>query len=173
MKRIRYPLAHLSPAKDQLLGIEIIRESVVTRDIQPLLQKLNWLSSSREACLHWEGKLTFFFQGWDDDPRETAEISDIRVYFQAVTAQWPYWLHFGEKVGDTVFHVLRLLCEGLYVRRESGMALWAFDDRDAVDDQIDKLLHRQQALYRRFGLPKTMAERIAQEVAQLMANTLH
>lgn len=80
---------------------------------------------------------------------------------------------FQRKGRDTVMHVLRLLCEGLYVRRESGMALWAFVDRDAVDDQIDKLLHRHQALYRRFGLPKSMAERIAQEVAQLMANTLH
>lgn len=149
-----------------------MRESVVTRDIQPLLQKLTWLSSSREACLHWEGKLTFFFQGWDDDPRETAEIADIRAYFQAVTAQWPYWLHFSEKVGDTVFHVLRLLCEGLYVRRESGMVTWAFDDMNEVTVQLLKLFSGQNALYDRFDLPESLNERVSQEVAELVGNSL-
>jgi hypothetical protein len=172
MTSIRYPLAHLSPAKDQLVAIAIMRESVVTRDIHPLLEKLSWLSSSREACIHWEGKLTFYFEGWDDDPRETAEIAEIRAFFQAVTAQWPYWLHFSEKVGDTVMHVLRLLGEGLFVRRESGVVTWAFDDMDEVAVQLLMLFSGQNALYDRFDLPESMNERISQEVAQLVENTL-
>ena len=79
----RYPLARLSPAKDELLAIEITRESVDQCDIQPMLEKLEFLSETREGALLWEGKLAVYFAGWDRDPRETAEIPEIRVYFRS------------------------------------------------------------------------------------------
>ena len=172
MRPLKYPLAHHSPAKDQLLAIAIPRESVMTRDLQPLLMKLNLLSESREAALQWEGKLTFYFDGWDLDPRETAEIPEIRAFFQSVTAEWPYLLHFSEKVGDTVLHVLRLLCHGKYVRRQPGIATWAFADFAEVQHVLLQLFAGQNGMYDRFGLPEKMNERITQEVAQLIENTL-
>ncbi|HSO82358.1 hypothetical protein [Thiocapsa sp.] len=59
----KYPLARLSPAKDDILIIAIRRESVVTGDIKPMLEKLTALSSTRKAALEWEGTLTFVFEG--------------------------------------------------------------------------------------------------------------
>lgn len=38
--------------------------------------------------------LSFSFDGWDQDPREIAEIPECRQFLQAVHGQWPYWLHF-------------------------------------------------------------------------------
>jgi hypothetical protein len=172
MRAIQYPLAHHSPAKDQLLVIEIRRKSVATGNIQPLLEKLHELTASREACIQWEGKLTFYFAGWKHDPRETAEIPEIRAFFQGVTAEWPYWMHFSEKVGDTVMHVLRLLCPGEYVQRQPGRVTWAFTDPAEMGTQLLGLFERQQRLYARFALPDSMNERIAEEVAQLIENTL-
>ena len=72
--------------------------------------------------------MTFFFSGYDDDPRETAEIPEIRAWFSELTGEFPYWLHFIEKEGDTMFHVLRLLCAGHVERFEGGMVGWRFDD---------------------------------------------
>ena len=172
MRASKYPLADHSPAKEQLLAIVIARESVVTGDTAPLLQKLGFLSESREAAMQWEGRLTFSFDGWDFDPRETAEIPEIRSFFQSLTAEWPYWLHFSEKVGDTVLHVLRLLCRGKYVRRQPGIATWAFADIAEVQQVLLQLFCGQNVMYDRFGLPETMNERITQEVAQLIENTL-
>ncbi len=172
MRASKYPLADHSPAKEQLLAIVIARESVITGDTAPLLEKLGFLSESREAAMQWEGRLTFSFDGWDFDPRETAEIPEIRSFFQSLTAEWPYWLHFSEKVGDTVLHVIRLLCHGKYVRRQPGIATWAFADFAEVQQVLLQLFCGQNVMYDRFGLPETMNERITQEVMQLIENSL-
>lgn len=171
MKPLKYPLAHLSPAKDDLVVIEIARESVVTGEIQYTLEKLNWLSASREACFKWEGTLTFYFDGWLHDPRETAEIPEIRAFFRQVTEAWPYWFHFCEKVDDTLMHVLRLLCQGQYVRRQAGVVTWSFDDLSELTTQMMRLFSGQNRLYDHFGLPERMNERISQEIAQLVGNS--
>jgi hypothetical protein len=172
MPKPKYPRARLSPAKDQLLVIQINRESVVTNDVRPLLDKLSRLSASRAGALHWEGKLTFFFQGWDDDPRETAEIPEIRAFFLDATAEWPYWLHFCEKVGDTVPHVLRLLCRGHREQVRAGMVAWQFDDPHDISRQLLLLFGYMNDLYDRLDLPEEMNRRITEEVTQLIECSL-
>jgi len=69
-------------------------------------------------------------------------------------------------------HVLRLLCEGMYVGREPGMVTWAFDDVAEMQCQLQTLFTGQNKLYHRFDFPKEINERISQEVAQLIENTL-
>jgi hypothetical protein len=172
MHKPKYPRARLSPAKDQLLVIQITRESVVTNDVRPLLDKLGRLSASRAEALRWEGKLTFAFDGWDDDPRETAEIPEIRAYFLDATAEWPYWLHFCEKVGDTVLHVLRLLCRGHREQVRAGMVAWQFDDPQDISRQLLLLFGYTNELYDRLDLPEEMNRRITEEVAQLIESAL-
>jgi hypothetical protein len=162
----------LSPAKHEILAIAILRESVVKHDIRPLLDKLLPLAATREAAIAWEGKVTFFFDGWDHDPRETAEIPAIRSYFLDVTAEFPFWLHFVEKVGDTFWHVLRLLCRGRRVAVQGGMVGWRFEDPQDVARQVDLLLGYTYGMYERLDLPDAMAERVSQEVAQLIECSL-
>jgi hypothetical protein len=167
----KYPLARLSPAKGDILVIAITSESVMTGDIEPMLEKLTTLSSTHEAALKWEGTLTFVFEGWDDDPRETAEIPEIRTYFAALAEAWPYWLHFGEKVGDTIPHVLRLLCRGRYERPRPGLVGWRFEDFDEIKRVLSRLFCGQNVMYDRLALPEEINERIAQEIAQLIECT--
>ncbi len=164
----KYPLARLSPAKDDILIITITRESVMTCDIAPMQEKLTTLSSTREAALNWEGTVTFAFEGWDQDPRETAEIPEIRAYFAALTEAWPYWLHFGEKVCDTIPHVLRLLCRGRFERPRPDLVAWRFGDFDEIGRLLARLYCGQNAMYEKLGLPEELNERISQEVAQLI-----
>ena len=168
----RYPRARLSPAKDEILAIAITRESVVTHDIRPLLDKLLPLAATREAAIAWEGKVIFFFDGWDQDPRETAEIPEIRAYFLDVTAKFPYWFHFVEKVGDTFWHVLRLLCCGHRETVQGGMVGWRFEDPADLVRQVDLLLGYMNGLYDRLELPAAMNARVSQEVAQLIECSL-
>jgi hypothetical protein len=168
----KYPLARLSPVKDDILVIAISRESVMTGDIQPMLEKLTALSSTREAALQWEGSLTFIFEGWIDDPRETAEIPEIRAYFAALTEAWPHWLHFGEKVGDTIPHVLRLLCRGQCERSSSGLIGWRFADLNEIKHLVFRLFCGQNEMHDRLALPMEINDRISQEIAQLIECTL-
>jgi hypothetical protein len=172
MPKPKYPHARLSPAKDELLVIAITRDSVMTGNIRPLLDQLVPLAGSRDAAIAWEGKITFYFDGWDRDPRETAEIPEIRSYFLDVTAEFPYWFHFVEKVGDTFWHVLRLLCRGHMERVRPGLIAWRFDDPGGLVRQVQLLLDYMNQLYDRLELPETMNERISQEVAQLIECSL-
>lgn len=165
---IRYPRARLSPAKDELMILTIPRAHVEDGDTTLALQQLGFMTESRELAERWEGQVSFVFDGWQDDPRETAEIPEVRDYFVALTDSWPYWLHFGEKVGDTIPHVLRLLCRGHTEAIGPGLVGWAFDDLEEVRQQLLQLFVRQNGLYARLGLPEAMNERIAEEVAQLL-----
>ncbi|MBK1695407.1 hypothetical protein CKO09_11760 [Chromatium weissei] len=167
----RYPLARLSPAKDTLLVITISHESIVTGNLQPILAQLLSLSASTESALQWEGCLTVVFEGWDDDPRETAQIPEIRTYFRNLTEAWPYWWHYSEKVGDTFGHILRLLCSGQVVA-VGGMMGWRFTDMAEVSREVMGLFAHLNRLHADLGLDASMNERISQEIAQLIGVVL-
>ncbi len=72
---IRYPMARLSPAKTELVVIEFSRADIEANYLDTALARLQVLVDDNEAAEKWEGSATFFFSGWDDDPRETGEIS--------------------------------------------------------------------------------------------------
>jgi hypothetical protein len=169
---IKYPLARLSPTKQELILLAITRESVISNDIAPALNRLEALIDGNERAIESEGRLSFCFERWDDDPRETSEIPEIRAYFQALTVEFPYWIHIVEKVGDSFFHVMRLLCDGHYVRPQPGLVGWYFDDMPQLSNTVETLLTSMTELHLRLGLPVEIGQRISQEVAQLIECSL-
>ena len=169
---IRYPRARLSPAKDELMILAIPRDEVEAGDIAPIAEQLGFLSETPEMATRWEGRIGFVFEGWDDDPRESAEIPAIRGYFAELTQIWPYWLHFAEKVGDTVPHVLRLCCRGRIEAVEHNLVGWRFGDLDEVKREVERQFIEMNRLYAELGLPEAMRARVAEEVAQLLENAL-
>ncbi len=44
----------------------------------------------------------FGIEGWDDDPREIHTIPEIRRFYSAFHAAWPYWLYFCHLEVDTL-----------------------------------------------------------------------
>ncbi len=44
------------------------------------------------------GGVEILVQGYDDDPRELADIESVRKFFAAVTLAWPKWWHFVGRV---------------------------------------------------------------------------
>jgi len=170
---IRYPRARLSPAKGELMLLAIPRDEVEAGEIAPVAQQLGFLSETPEMAQRWEGRLGFVFEGWDDDPRETAEIPAIREYFAALTRAWPYWLHFAEKVGDTLPHVLRLCCGGRIEEVDPNLVGWRFADLAQVNREVERQFVEMNRLYAELDLPRAMKARVSEEVAQLLENALH
>jgi len=76
----RYPLARESTVKHDLVVIKIMRESVMDCDPSHMLKLLKNFTTTRPQIVAYEGRITFVFDGWDDNPRETAEIPEIRAY---------------------------------------------------------------------------------------------
>lgn len=69
---LRYPRARLSPAKQELAIIEFPRSDIEAGNTQTTLAMLAPMAASSEKAERFEGALTFYFSGWDEDPRETA-----------------------------------------------------------------------------------------------------
>lgn len=170
---IRYPRARLSPAKDELMILTIPRNEVEAFDVAPVAQQLGFLSETPEMAQRWEGRIGFVFVDWDDDPRETAEIPAIRDYFVALTRAWPYWLHFAEKVGDTLPHVLRLCCAGRIEQVAPNLFGWRFADLGEVKREVEAQFVEMNRLYADHELPQAMKQRVSEEIGQLLENALH
>lgn len=166
---ISYPKARLSPAKNELVVVEFARRHIESGDIAEMLEVLKLMAATRENAELFEGRVTFYFSGWDDDPRELAEIPELRAWFNKLTGEWPYWLHFVEKEGDTLFLALRLLSAGQYVRgRELGMVGWEFADLREFESKVLTLFGYMNGLYDKLGLPEEMNMRVSEEVGQLI-----
>ncbi|WP_242471051.1 hypothetical protein [Thiocystis violacea] len=116
--------------------------------------------------------MIFCFEGWDTDPRETAEIPEIRAYFETLTAAWPYWWPYIEKVGDTFPHVLRRLCGGRIESIQPGLVGWRFEDLGEVSQTVMWLFTGMNRLYGDLDLPEQNNERISEEIAELLRSTL-
>ncbi len=88
--------------------------------------------------------------------------------------EFPYWLHFVEKEGETLLHLFRLLCRGHIVRhdQEPGMVGWRFDDLREFDRQLRLFFNAMNDLYDSLALPEALNQRVSEEVMQLIENTL-
>ena len=170
--RPHYPLARASTVKEDLVVIQIMRESVMDCDPSYMLELLKSITSTREQVVAYEGRITFYFDGWDDDPRETAEIPEIRAYFTALTEKFPYWMHYAEKAGDTFMHVMRLLCKGHYERKSPEVVTWSFDDLEQMKQVVEFLAIQMNRWHRRHNITYHDNQRIHEEVAQLIGATL-
>lgn len=170
--RPHYPLARASTVKEDLVVIQIMRESVMDCDPSYMLELLKSITSTREQVVAYEGRITFYFDGWDDDPRETAEIPEIRAYFTALTEKFPYWMHYAEKAGDTFIHVMRLLCKGHYEPKSPEVVTWSFDDLEQMKQVVEYLAIQMNRWHRRHNITYLDNQRIHEEVAQLIGATL-
>ncbi|WP_462321839.1 hypothetical protein [Halochromatium sp.] len=153
--------------------LTIPRDEVEAGDIVPVAEQLGFLSETPEMAERWEGRISFVFAGWDDDPRETAENRLIRDYFSELVLTWPYWLHFAEKVGDTLTHVLRLCCRGRLEEVEPNLVGWRFADLGEVKREVKRQFIEMNRLYARLGLSEAMRARVSEEVGQLLENALY
>lgn len=169
---IRYPKARLSPAKQELVVIEFSRTDIEANYLDTALARLQVLVDDNEAADKWEGCATFFFSGWDDDPRETAEIPELRQWFGRLSRAFPYWFHVCEKEGDTVAHVFRLLCPGRVECVKDGVVGWRFEDLQNLAATMQVLFDHQNELYERLGLSEDMNQRVSEEIAQILENSL-
>jgi hypothetical protein len=79
--------------EDGLVFLAIKRESVEKCETGFALDKLDLLMEPGNIG-HYAGSLLMFFEGYDDDPRELFEVSEVRRYVTALDAKFPYWFYF-------------------------------------------------------------------------------
>jgi hypothetical protein len=126
------------------------------------LAALNKLVESASALTNSNGTISLLVSGYDNDPRELHTILEVRVYFQALDAQFPYWFH----VCTRIDHSLRMLFMMLVELKPVTMA-GAVRFQFANDDLHAFLLQRLQAmdsLHAKHGFSEEKSLRITELV---------
>jgi hypothetical protein len=89
-----------------LVQLVISHDDVLNCDIKELAEILNGILESRQNVIDGRGMIALSFDGYEDDPRDVWDISEIRRYVAALDAAFPYWFYFLHPKADT----LRVLC---------------------------------------------------------------
>jgi hypothetical protein len=70
------------------------REDIEAQNITHIRDFFRRLSSSDELCLRFQGRLELSVSGYDDDPRELWEISDVKKWFRKANSKIDDWFFF-------------------------------------------------------------------------------
>lgn len=114
----------------------------------------------------------FCIEGYEEDDREIHSIPEVRSFYRAFHAQWPYWLYFCNLDDDTL-KMMVLCCLDTFVAvKRDGQSevsvepdvkeLLAFLSRDFVPMNLiceragmfeDRIEQRTMAIFEHFRLP--------------------
>jgi hypothetical protein len=96
---------------DTLAIFGVPYEDIQTGDVTTVLSALQGFLQNRETVINGRGRVTLFFEGYDDDPRDVYDIPEIRRYAKTLDEQFPYWFYFLCLGGGSTLQVLSLcLC---------------------------------------------------------------
>lgn len=146
-----------------LVIVSIGRREVAEGLVGTVVERLMLLSDSKENAVKFCGRLTFTFDGWENDPREIYQIPEIVSYFRTITRQWPFWLHFLEKHGDSIGLTVMLLNEAKPVFAKGGHRVAAIDPQ-ALRATLLKLFDGMNILYDNLGLNEDLNRKVTEEV---------
>ncbi|MCA8994086.1 MAG: hypothetical protein KDA88_19045 [Planctomycetaceae bacterium] len=80
----------LRPGIAEPVFLMFSRQQIETGDIGEPLAFLRGLTATPRAALDYCGRISLMVDGYNDDPREIFEISEVRAFIKGLDAQWPY-----------------------------------------------------------------------------------
>lgn len=103
--------------------------------------------------------------GYNDDPREIFEISEVRAFIKGLDAQWPYWFFFLSQADDSIKLLESCLCDTIEVI--PGVA--------SIDlDQMERALARHFGAMNRLcealNMPEEQIEAMSEGIVSLIQN---
>lgn len=113
-----------------------------------------------------QGCFGVFVAGYDNDHRELFEISEVRDYFQALHAVWPYGLYFFARSTETL--QLLVLCHAsvrLTAEAPHSAKRFASVDKKSVLEFLTNSLPGLSEVTSKIGWPPQAARRFVREIA--------
>jgi hypothetical protein len=134
--------------------LQFSRRKVMDCNIAETLTAVMHLTDSREICEKFKHRITFAYQGWDNDKREIYHIPQCVAFFKKLSTAWPYWVHFIELQGDSVALCLAMLAtqapETINVRHKILES--ALPSVENIKPALDLLATGNSRLYHYLGL---------------------
>ena len=142
---------------DALLVLEISKREIEAGSIASSLERLHAVAESRETALRYKESLVIQVVGYDDDPRELAEIPEVRAFFARLTLEWPHWLWFLHRQVGAIHLLMALLCRIKIHRAGLRTGTEFLDGKELAAKMID-LFERGNAMFQAFGISEAEAQ---------------
>jgi len=150
-----------------VLILQISRNEIEALNYTSSLERLMVMADSRENTIRYRESLLIQIAGYDSDPRELAEIPEVRRFFARLVNEWPHWLWFLSREQGTISLFLSLICK-IKIHRAQGTYGLEFVQPAELSARIDELLTRGIALFEAFNISPEDAEMSAKSALAAM-----
>lgn len=103
-----------------IIDLAFTRREVESARVGSAVDRLMGLTDTPLACAQNLSRMRLAFTGYEQEQHEIAQIPEIAHYFQAITAHWPYWMHFLNPQADNLATLLNLTFKPLSVKVDGG-----------------------------------------------------
>lgn len=152
--------------EDVVVVLEISRVDIEAGNIAAALDTLLILSDTKENALLYRESLLLVVNGYNDDPRELAEITEVRNYFQRLVQEWPYFLWFLARGFGNIVLFLSMLCRVKFLRANGVADSILFEEKEDLREVLRDLLTRGNTLFVNYQIPLEDALESANSVTQ-------
>ena len=83
-----------SMKESKLVFLQVDKNEVINNDVSGFTKLLKRLTINDEMILRTRGKISFYIDGYNDDPRELYEIDEVREWIKTVLPAFKYWGYF-------------------------------------------------------------------------------
>jgi hypothetical protein len=139
-----------------MLLLHVSRAEVETRNIASALERLHVMTDDTDSILRYREALLFQAGGYDSDPREIAEIPEVRAYFKKLIQVWPHWLWYLCQGNGGIGLLLTLLCKVQVIRGDGSDFGVEFQDKQELAGVVADLLHRGNNLFVNRPIPEAL-----------------
>lgn len=133
------------------------------------VDRLLTLADTAARVRRFAGAVVIQFKGYDDDPREIAQIPDARAFFQAVSEQFCWWMHFlnPDPEANQIPLAIALLTPIEPIEPAHGMNRFHMRSEDLVQT-ISRLFTAIHALHAQHGYTAEQTDAIEKPILRLL-----
>ncbi|MGZ5858144.1 MAG: chlororespiratory reduction 6 domain-containing protein [Burkholderiaceae bacterium] len=150
---------------------KIDRADIESRNVAPASAALNRLVESSEALINSNGTISLMVSGYDDDPRELHMIPEVRDYFVALDADFPYWFHICTRLDHTLRMLFMMIADPLPALNDSATVQYLIANDD-LNEFLNRRMEAIDMLHAKFGFDEAENVRIGELVLNYFASLI-
>jgi hypothetical protein len=159
-----------------LVGSHVVVATINRADIEacnvaPASAALNRLVGSADALINSNGTISLMVSGYDDDSRELFMIPEVRAYFQALDADFPYWFHVCTRMDHTLRMLFTMMADMVPGANKSGSTQYHIANDD-LNDFLNRRMDAMDMLHAKFGFDEAENQRIGELVLNYFASLI-
>ena len=117
--------------------LQISQEAIQNCDTSEYVTLLHGITGSLQSFEVAFQRYVFLISGYDDDPRELYQISEVVSYIKDLNSKLPFWLYFVNTSDKKFFSwMIAFLCQAMSLNQDEE-TIYADFNADAYNDLIE------------------------------------